>query len=52
MKPKWMPFKALTKVKKHISWQRFISSKSGSDYKEHAEARNQAKNEIQKSIKL
>ena len=53
MKPKWMSFKALMKVKKkHKSWKCFMSSKSGSDYKEYTKARNQAKNEIQNSIKL
>ncbi len=49
MRPKWMSFRALTKVnKKHKYWQRFISSKSESDYEENAKARNQAKNEIRK----
>ncbi len=48
-----MTYKALIKVKKkHKAWQRYMESPNGEQYRNYARQRNQAKNEIRKSVKM
>ncbi len=52
-KSKWMIYKALTRIKKkHKTWQRYTETLNGEQYRNFARHRNQAKNEIRKSIKM